>query len=145
MSAIIDKQRKFHPKSLANLRPFPKGVSGNPGGRAKGEPELSAAYMRLLALPLEEFNRYEPKNVVEEIAVRVIKTATGENAVSALAAVKEITDRTEGKPQQQKQASGAVRYEDGQAPRDAQGRRLALLADHPDALRSDNECANDDQ
>jgi hypothetical protein len=30
------EQRPVHPNSLANLKPYPPGVSGNPGGRPRG-------------------------------------------------------------------------------------------------------------
>lgn len=38
---IAQKQRKLSERSLANLKPFPPGKSGNPGGKAKGPTLLS--------------------------------------------------------------------------------------------------------
>lgn len=32
---VSKKTHRTHPNSLANLKPFPKGVSGNPGGKPK--------------------------------------------------------------------------------------------------------------
>jgi hypothetical protein len=64
----------------------------------------------LLALPTEELDFYEPKNVAEELALRQIQAARGVHNITnasgdvvsdiTLPAVREITDRTEGKAAQ---------------------------------------------
>lgn len=76
---------------------FKPGQSGNPKGRVKGRPSLTHAYRRLLAMPVEKFDAYEPKNGIEAIAKKRILDAIHGPPAVAVAAVKEITDRTEGK------------------------------------------------
>jgi hypothetical protein len=76
---------------------FKPGQSGNPKGRVKGRPSLTHAYRRLLAMSPEKFEAYEPKNGIEAIAKQTIIDAINGSPSVAVAAVKEITDRTEGK------------------------------------------------
>ena len=85
-------------KSLNNLRPFRRGQSGNPGGLPKGKPKISAALLRLMAMPVEVFLAFEPRTVAEELAKTLMEIALGDNASAALRAFIEIADRTEGKP-----------------------------------------------
>jgi hypothetical protein len=74
---------------------FQKGKSGNPGGLPKGTPKVSVAYQKLLRMSAEELHEFMPQTAADAIAYRQVMTAIyGENA---LAAAKEITDRTEGK------------------------------------------------
>ncbi|HYE21210.1 MAG TPA: DUF5681 domain-containing protein [Tepidisphaeraceae bacterium] len=82
--------RKITDKSLANLRPpFPKGKSGNPGGRPKGE-SLTATLRRVL----EEVDPKHPDATMGERLVRmVVKHAKRGNA----AIIKEIIERVDGK------------------------------------------------
>jgi len=68
-------------KRLNNLRPFPKGVSGNPGGRPKGSVSLAATLKRLLRAP-----------DAESIMAAVIDSAKSGD----LAAVKLLLDRIDG-------------------------------------------------
>jgi hypothetical protein len=44
---ITQKQRKLSERSLANLKPFPPGVSGNPGGKPKGPTLLGEIHAEL--------------------------------------------------------------------------------------------------
>jgi hypothetical protein len=85
-------------KSLSNLRPFRRGQSGNPGGLPKGKPKISAALLRFMVMPVEVFLAFEPRTVAEELAKTLMEIALGDNANAALLAIKEIADRTEGKP-----------------------------------------------
>ena len=99
-SAISEKQRKrnVHRNSIANLKPFVPGVSGNPGGVRKGTVFISEAYKRILALPVEEFLSFEPNCVAEQIALGMAQRARCEfPKIEPLPYVKEITDRTEGR------------------------------------------------
>ena len=79
-------------KSLANLRPYRKGQSGNPGGRPRNT--LSAAYKR----QLEKLFPGDPegRSYAEVIAAAVADKA----ALGDYQAAKEIEDRVSGKPKQ---------------------------------------------
>ena len=80
-------------RSLANLKPFKPGQSGNPAGRPKSI-TMSEAYRRELAKldPDDKHGRTFAEVLAEQI---IIKAKGGD-----VAAVRELTDRTEGKPRQ---------------------------------------------
>jgi hypothetical protein len=85
-------QRRNSDKRLQNLKPFPKGVSGNPAGRPK-KALLSDALRRQLA---EALQGAPEKTIAEHIARALIREAVSGN----VQAIREIGDRTEGKPAQ---------------------------------------------
>jgi hypothetical protein len=76
---------------------FRKGKSGNPGGLPKGQPNISAALVRFLAMPPRILHNFKPRSVAEELAKKVIDTALNGKATVALRALVWITDRVEGK------------------------------------------------
>jgi hypothetical protein len=111
-----------NPKSLANLRPFKKGESGNPGGLPKGTPKLGPALVRFLAMPPRIFQNFKPRSVAEELAKKMIELALDGRAGVAIRAFKEIADRTDGKPGfatylHHSDGNVTVTYEDWQPPR----------------------------
>jgi len=75
---------------VENLKPFPKGVSGNPGGRPKTA-HISEALRRALE-----------NGEAEHLASILLALATGKKRGSnvQIAALREIADRTEGKARQ---------------------------------------------
>jgi hypothetical protein len=85
-------QRKNTEKQLQNLKPFPKGISGNPAGRPK-KALLSDALRRQLAIAAPGMPE---KTQAEAIAAALISEAIAGN----IAAAREIGDRTEGRPMQ---------------------------------------------
>lgn len=93
--AATDKQRKSSEgkaRRLQNLKPFPKGVSGNPKGRPKSI-TLSEALRRVLGEAMPS----EPESTYADTIARVLcEEATRGN----VAAAREIADRTEGRPKQ---------------------------------------------
>lgn len=68
-------------RRLANLKPFQRGVSGNPGGKPKGEDVRSLA-------------RKNTKRAME----RIVELIDDEDPRVALMAAKEVLDRAYGKP-----------------------------------------------
>jgi len=90
-----DKQRRNREnraRQLANLEPFPKGVSGNPAGRPK-----SITLSEALRLQLAKVSPHAAERTyAEEIARVLCVNATRGNVNAA----REIADRTEGKPKQ---------------------------------------------
>jgi hypothetical protein len=91
-----EKQRTItegRKRRLANLKPFPKGVSGNPAGRPKSI-TLSEAFRRQLAQI--DLSDKKKRTFAEVIAERMCLAAAGGD----VAAAREIADRTEGKPKQ---------------------------------------------
>lgn len=78
---------------------FQPGQSGNVGGVRKGTVFLSEVYKRFLTM--DNLESYVPKNAAEEIGLDLFARARGKNSKEdALAAAKEIADRTEGRPRQ---------------------------------------------
>ena len=90
-----DKQRKnreSRARQLANLKPFPKGVSGNLAGRPK-----SITLSEALRLQLAKLTPHaDERTYAEEIARVLCVNAARGNVMAA----REIADRTEGKPKQ---------------------------------------------
>jgi hypothetical protein len=104
------------PQSLANLRPFQAGESGNPGGNYKRTPKISNALARLMSLSDADFNAYEPQNKADKLAHRLLDLAEKSSDLKELvAAFREIADRTEGKPLQTKVVEHTVSPETRQA------------------------------
>jgi hypothetical protein len=93
---VADKQRENSEalaRRQANLKPFPKGVSGNPAGRPKSI-TLSEAYRHQLAQPV-------PKDPQGRTYAEVIAALMCQRAMQGdVAAAKEIADRVEGKARQ---------------------------------------------
>ncbi len=82
---------KFAPKNKIGNR-FPKGVSGNPSGRQK----LTRLTDALREQVSEELPNAPERTIAEAIARKLIKLALDGD----IAAIREVFDRTEGKPKQ---------------------------------------------
>lgn len=100
MSSQTSQKHRVPPESIANLRPFQPGQSGNPGGNYKRTPKVSNAYARLLAMSPEELESFKPTNGAEIIALEQFNNARTGKPPDQLGAAKEITDRTEGRAPQ---------------------------------------------
>ena len=96
-------EKKIHPGS-ENLKPFKKGVSGNPKGRPKGQKNISTILRELMDTEI----LYEDSEGINKevdmgtaIAINLAKTATqGIKDEHRLKATDMIMDRLEGKPTQ---------------------------------------------
>src|SRR5277367_831709 len=103
-----EKARK--PRSLG--RPFPKGVSGNPGGRKK------KPITEMMELILEDkANRAE----IKEVIMDVIRS----RRMASVLMLKEVTERLEGKVTQELELSGNV----GSLTDEELAAKLALLGE----------------
>jgi len=117
-----------------NLKPWPKGVSGNPGGRPKKTP-LADACRELL-------NRPGPgdrsgRSYAEAIAEKLAKKALAGN----IPAAREIADRAEGKARQAMELSGP-----GSGPLEIQNMRMrSLTSGLRSSVRNGRKAANDTQ
>ena len=91
---------------IENLIPWPKGKSGNPGGRPRKKP-VTERYEELMTTPLPDEVRRKLKleegaTYGDALAYRIFMAAiTGKHE-----AAKEITDRVEGRAPQSMQISG---------------------------------------
>jgi hypothetical protein len=89
----VQMQRNNNGKQLGGVtgKGFLPGQSGNPGGRPKGNVKISAAYERSLARIVPDDP--EGRTYAQYIADKNVEIAAQGN----IAAIKEVTDRTEGK------------------------------------------------
>lgn len=85
------------------LRPFPPGVSGNPGGRPKRKP-LTDAMEKLGDMAPAELEKHEPTTSWEANA----KAMHLRGAKGSVMAVQEIGNRVEGKPTETVKHEGSV-------------------------------------
>jgi|SRR6185436_11359304 len=93
-----EKQSHYTPSRLAGLKPFQPGRSGNPGGIKKGTVFVSECYKRLGAMPTDELRNYRPKNAIEDgVKAALLRAIEAPDWQAAHAALKELTDRLEGK------------------------------------------------
>jgi hypothetical protein len=93
-----------------NLKPFPKGVSGNPAGKPKGVQNSKTRLLRLLELVTKVRNpvtgEEEEFSIAEQLDMQIIAKARKGD----LKAYEIILDRLEGKPKQstEVEVSGGV-------------------------------------
>jgi hypothetical protein len=99
-----------------SLTPFRKGQVANPGGGRK-QKEIHAAYARFGSMSVAEFEAIDlPSLTVFEMAAyreinRSLYSGTGKMAMTAHAAMVELSDRTDGKVAQKIYASQGISEE----------------------------------
>lgn len=97
-----------NPDHMKNLRPFPKGHKL--GGRKKGSKNMSTILKRILS---EEMTVYDAQGkphqqmVMEQVIKGLIKPALE----GSIAHIREIWDRSEGKPSQKIENNTTLAYE----------------------------------
>lgn len=93
-----EKESTAADKRLANLKPFPKGVSGNPRGRP---PAVVSKSLRRMVAEIETGADGEESRA-DYLARILYESATGARKVSReqLDAIKIVLDRLEGRPRQ---------------------------------------------
>jgi hypothetical protein len=91
-AAPIGAQHRMAPASLANLKPgWAKGRSGNPSGRAKGQPSLTRLIVKVLDEPVGKAKK--PKTLWEALARSIVVAAIK----GSYAQQSEIWQRVDGK------------------------------------------------
>lgn len=136
MKTPTDEQRQKTPnsegkkRSLANLKPFPKGVSGNPAGRPR-RMTLSEALKAELAAVAEGT---EDRTIAQDVARKLCQEALAGN----VAAIREVFDRTEGRAPQALEVNmqvtdwRAVARQHGLSLDDVKREAQLLLSESPD-------------
>jgi len=95
-TAGSEKDSEGQRRRLANLKPWPKGVSGNPGGRPKRQPVSEA----LASLADQPFPGDKRGRTYAQVAAEEQFLLAASGAKGSTFAFSEIADRIEGKPQQ---------------------------------------------
>jgi hypothetical protein len=92
----VEKQRENNGKHLGGItgKGFLPGQSGNPGGRPKGSIKISTAFQHSLARLVP--GDAEGRSYAQKIADTIVELA----ASGDVRAIKEVADRTEGRPTQ---------------------------------------------
>ena len=80
---------------IENLKPWPKGVSGNPGGRPR---------KKLIDEALEELLSNENSEIASDIAQKLLEKARNGD----LKAIQVVVERVQGRPHPQMEISAAT-------------------------------------
>ncbi len=101
-------KRTMPPNSLKNLKPWPKGVSGNPHGRPQNKFRITNEIRdRLDEVCTDEKLIKKLKLPPDVTWAKVIAVmAVGKAAKGDIKAMREIADRDEGKPKQRIELMG---------------------------------------
>lgn len=94
-------------ENYPNLKPFPKGVSGNPKGRPPGT-SLSKQLEKLLNRPVKLTDRLTHKRRRKLMKEHIAQALVMQAYYGDVQAIREIFDRTEGKVTQPIEASGEL-------------------------------------
>jgi hypothetical protein len=113
VDAISEKtqriKRAVHPNSLANLKPFEKGVSGNPDGPAPGYKHRGTILKKWADVEIDVINpltkEKERGTVEDEVMLGLIREARKGN----VPAIKEFLDTLYGKPKETRDLTVDVR------------------------------------
>jgi hypothetical protein len=108
---MAEKQRKNsegRAKRLANLKPFPKGQSGNPEGRPEGARNRSTVLKELLKHVSDFQNPITFKTESAEFETQVMLALIARARRGNIAAIKEIQDTVYGKITDKQELSGSV-------------------------------------
>lgn len=146
-----------HPNSLANLRPWRRGQSGNPNGRCPGVVYVSEFISSMLAVAdngTPACTKADLEKVVEDDSEPPAKVIAARRVLSAMRTgdrwvqdrdgqlfptsdnaepgrdFDRICDRTEGKPTQRVQ----VEHKPAATPEEARGRMLEIFKRQPGVL-----------
>src|ERR1700682_3599737 len=87
---------------IENLKPWAKGASGNPGGRPRRDALTEALKAHLAS------DDSDGRTVAEQIAGALVKRALRGD----VRAIREIADRTEGRPRQQFNIDASATFSD---------------------------------
>lgn len=91
-------KKKERRGNLGNLKPWPKGVSGNPKGRPKAIPKLE----KLLAEALGSKTENGEGSKIKEVLDQLIGDATSKHSLFRTRAGEVIMDRVYGKSKESK-------------------------------------------
>jgi len=97
---VFNTELMPNPRSLANLKPWGLGVSGNPKGRPPKAQPITEALRRLLAEPASEWEHgiFQSRTFAEQIAWKLLHIGGFGQPRPAIVAAIEILNRTEGRP-----------------------------------------------
>lgn len=104
-SVALSEKAEAPPKKnpLDNLKPFQPGQSGNPGGRPK---KLLTVLSDALREKLKDVSPDRHRTYAEVLADKLVEEAVAGKL--PVLAIREIADRTEGKPAQTVKVDGTI-------------------------------------
>jgi hypothetical protein len=108
---MAEKQRKNSEgkaKRLANLKPFPKGQSGNPNGRPEGTRNRSTVLKELLSQVCDFTNPLTLRKETADLETQVMTALVARGRRGDVTAIREILDTVYGKVSDKNELSGSV-------------------------------------
>lgn len=86
-------------KSMANLKPWPKGTSGNPAGTSKTVRQFHDAIKAAMVQELQSPSEFDPEKRTTKLQA-IIRALVSKAQGGDIPAIREMFDRLVGRPQQ---------------------------------------------